>query len=379
MTTSTTLTHRQRFLNTMHYRTPDRYPLYDFNFWDETIPIWYDQGLDRKWTRRNIHELFELDASLGGGDNTSVKDIGSNVGLLPAFEHEVLQDLGDEEIVRQGDGALVRRHKHHVSIPPHVGHTLVDRQSWTEHYLPKLDPDDPARLPADFAARVAMHTHPDRDYVLTVNAGSLFGWLRDWMGMENIALVPYDDSAWLEEMVTTLADVTVAVLTKIFESGMRPDWCTMWEDMCYNSGPLLGPDHFKQYLVPHYRRITDICYKYGCDVISVDCDGKIDALVPHWLDAGVNCMFPIEIGNWADPVDLRERFGKEMLMMGGFDKHILAQTPDAIDAEILRLTPLVESGGYIPFCDHRVPPDVPLVNYQYYCKRAGQVWGKRLQ
>ena len=66
-------------------------------------------------------------------------------------------------------------------------------------------------------------------------------------------------------------------------------------------------------------------------------------------------------------------------MMGGFDKHILAQSPAAIDAEIKRLTPLVEEGGFIPFCDHRVPPDVSLVNYQYYCKRAGQVWGKRLQ
>ena len=293
MITSTPLSHRQRFLDCLQYRTPDRYPLYDFNFWDETIPVWYEQGLDRKWTRKNIHELFELDASLGGGDNTSVQDVGSKVGLMPGFAYEVLEDLGDEEIVRQSDGALIRKHKHHVSIPPHVGHTLVDRASWKEHYLPKLDPDDPARFSANWDQVVTRHAEPDRDYVLTVNAGSLFGWLRDWMGMENIALVPYDDPAWFEEMVTQCADVSVAVLTKVFESGLRPDWCTMWEDMCYNSGPLLGPDHFKQYLVPHYRRITDVCRKYGCDVISVDCDGKIDALLPHWLGAGVNCMFPI--------------------------------------------------------------------------------------
>jgi uroporphyrinogen decarboxylase len=90
-------------------------------------------------------------------------------------------------------------------------------------------------------------------------------------------------------------------------------------------------------------------------------------------------MFPIEIGNWADPVTLRKQFGKELLMMGGFDKRILAQSPQAIDDEIARLTPLVEEGGFIPFCDHRVPPDVPLVNYEFYCKRAGQVWGKRLK
>ena len=45
-------------------------------------------------------------------------------------------------------------------------------------------------------------------------------------------------------------------------------------------------------------------------------------------------------------------------------------------AEIERLTPLVDEGGYIPFCDHRVPPDVPLDNYRYYCRRAREAWGK---
>ena len=36
------------------------------------------------------------------------------------------------------------------------------------------------------------------------------------------------------------------------------------------------------------------------------------------------------------------------------------EEPDEIEAEVKRLTPLVEQGGFIPFCDHRVPPDVPM-------------------
>ncbi|MEZ4639792.1 MAG: hypothetical protein R2856_33345 [Caldilineaceae bacterium] len=38
--------------------------------------------------------------------------------------------------------------------------------------------------------------------------------------------------------------------------------------------------------------------------------------------------------------------------MGGFDKHILAQSKDDIAAEVDRPAPLVEEGGYISFCDH---------------------------
>ncbi|MEJ5171444.1 MAG: hypothetical protein WHU10_10690, partial [Fimbriimonadales bacterium] len=99
--------------------------------------------------------------------------------------------------------------------------------------------------------------------------------------------------------------------------------------------------------------------------------------LPLWLDCGVNCMFPIEVGTWrADPVQWRKEYGRDLLMMGGFDKQILAQGPEAIDAEIERLTPVVEEGGYIPFCDHRVPPTVSLSNYVHYLRRAREVWGR---
>jgi uroporphyrinogen decarboxylase len=238
-----------------------------------------------------------------------------------------------------------------------------------------------ARIPAAFESRdlderVRVWTDPNRTHPVFVNGGSLFGRLRDWMGMENIALVPYDDPAWFEEMVTTQADLIIAVLGKLFATGAQFDGVSMWEDMCYNAGPLLGPDHFRQYLVPHYRRISELCRKHGCDVLWVDCDGKIDDLLPMWLDAGINCMFPIEIGTWgADPVKYRKQYGKALLMQGGFDKHILAKTPADIEREIHRLAPLVEEGGFIPFADHRVPPDVPFENYLFYCRAARKVWG----
>ena len=197
------------------------------------------------------------------------------------------------------------------------------------------------------------------------------------MGLENVALVPYDDPAWFEEMVTTLADCTIGAMTRALESGAKFDSCSMWEDMCYSGGPLLSPNHFKQYLVPHYRRITDLLHKYGVDVVWVDCDGKIDNLLPLWLEAGVNCMFPLEVGTWGgDPVKYRKEYGKDLLLIGGFDKHILQGSQEQILAEILRLVPLVEEGGYIPLPDHRVPPDVPYENYLYYLRQARQVWGK---
>lgn len=112
------------------------------------------------------------------------------------------------------------------------------------------------------------------------------------------------------------------------------------------------------------------------NVTWVDSDGDISLLIPLWLDAGVNCMFPIEVGTWGlDPVALRKQYGQDLLMMGGFDKNILRRSRKAVERQVHRLAPLVEDGGYIAFCDHRVPPDVPFENYMYYLELVRQVWG----
>jgi Uroporphyrinogen decarboxylase (URO-D) len=371
------MNHRRRFLNTMSYKSVDRSPLYDFNYWDETIPQWHRQGMSDEVTRANAHTYLGLDASLDGGD-MPYWYTGINNNLYPGFEPELIEDRGQTVITRDHTGVIVERGKHEsLSIPTHVGHTLVDRASWIRHYKPKLDPDTPGRLPSDLDRRVPIWADNQRDHPVFNDVGSLYGKIRNWMGLENLAMVPYDEPVWFEEMVTTLADLQIGLLEKVFAAGAKIDACFFWEDMCYNAGPMLSPKHFKRYLVPQYRRITDLIRLHGCDVIGVDCDGLIDHLLPLWLEAGVNCMFPLEIGTWgADPVKYRKLYGQELLMMGGFNKRILATTPSQITDEIDRLAPLVEEGGYIAFCDHRVPPDVPLANYIHYCQEARRVWGK---
>ena len=60
------------------------------------------------------------------------------------------------------------------------------------------------------------------------------------------------------------------------------------------------------------------------------------------------------------------------------DCQAASRRPKAIPAEVERLEPLVEEGGFIPLGDHRVPADVPLANYIHYVKEAKRVWGKNL-
>lgn len=365
---------RQRFLATMHYLPRDRAPICDFGFWPETIDAWHSQGLPqavqyKDYDSTHTDKYFGMD-SLGGGPSP-------NVWLFPCFESKILEDRDDHELVQQHDGVTVLRKKHLGSIPQHHAHLLTDRDSWVKHYKPKLMADTPGRLPADWSDHRRQWQDPARSTPRVANCGSLYGWIRDWMGVENVSMVVYDDPVWLEEMVTTIADLVVTCLQISFDHGARFDAGAFWEDMCYSGGPLLSPAHFKQFLVPQYRRITSLLRCHGTDVIWVDCDGKIDALLPLWLEAGVNCMFPIEIGTWnADPLRFRRQYGRDLLMMGGFSKHTLSGSFPDIEREVLRLAPLVEEGGFIGFADHRVPPDVPFDNYRFYLQKVREIWGK---
>ncbi len=359
---------RQRFNAVMHYQRRDRSPIMDFGFWDETLVIWQEQGLPKG---------IDPDRYFGMDPQWITAPV--NVQLCPSFDFKVLEDRADTQIVVDNEGVTKEQGKFLGSIPRHIAHTLVDRTTWEKEFKWRLDGHSLARFPHDWEEYTLKQSNGIRDYPLGINAGSLYGWIRNWMGLEAVSVLVYDDRRLFDEMVETIADCILAALKRALASGIQFDYALMWEDMCYRAGPLLSPRIFKETLVPHYRRITQLLKEHGVDVVVVDCDGDITKLLPLWLEAGVNTMFPLEAGVWqADPVAYRERWGPDLLMIGGVGKRILAAGTDVIDAEVERLAPLVEAGGYIPTPDHRVPPDVPFANYLHYLRAARRVWGNNL-
>jgi uroporphyrinogen decarboxylase len=137
-----------------------------------------------------------------------------------------------------------------------------------------------------------------------------------------------------------------------------------------------SPAFFERTVGPHYARLVGLLKQHGIDIVSLDCDGKIDKLVPIWLRNGVNTMFPIEVGTWQASIrPWRELHGRALLGVGGMDKRVFARGRAAIDEEVERLRSLVELGGYLPCPDHRIAPDAEWDNVRYYCDRMRAVFG----
>lgn len=358
------MTHRERWLNVMHFRPVDHVPDEEFGYWDETFPVWHEQGLPREIDNNAIADQF-----FGFAPRRYVP---VNLGLIPGFEGGKVLEETDEHIITQtAEGVTQITFKDgHSSIPRYLEFPIKDWDSW-KRFKERMDPDAPGRYPDNWDEIVPQLNAADEPVI--VNLGSLFGTFRNWVGFENIAVMCIDQPDLIEDMVETHTNLVIKTLERAVRE-VRIDAGAFWEDICFNHGCIISPTMFRRWLTPRYKRITDFVKQAGCDVFYVDCDGNIMDVVEGWLEGGVNCMFPIEVAAGTSPHALREKYGHDVLMLGGVNKRELAKDRAAIDAEIERLVPLVEDGGYIPHVDHRCPPDVSYDNYLYYLKRKRETF-----
>ncbi len=379
------MNNRERILACLNYQPFDRLPVVHFGFWGETWKKWERNGemtaecRDLYYAKRTSAELAKyLGFDCGYADDTL---LNPDIGLAPPFERKVLRKHPDGSYdVLNPQGVVVRGCEGVVSIPAEVDHLLKDRASWEKEYLPRLQfhPDRVNRRPAGgesagkipFADAVEKLRKAPKDCLYGLHCGSLIGVMRNYLGVENLAYLQVDDEELFNEIVATIANLCFKCVKTALAAGVKFDYAHFWEDICFKNGPLISPRVFAERIGPHYKRITDLLLEHGIELVSLDCDGMIDALIPTWLENGVNTMFPIEVGTWnASIKPWRERYGRALRGVGGMNKTVFALDRQAVDAEIERLKPLVALGGYLPCPDHRIPPDAKFGLVQYYCQR----------
>ena len=372
------MTNRERVKAILHYQPVDRVPVVAFGYWNETLQKWAREGHITQEQCDGYYDNSPADNEIMqklGFDFNWNSCLGGNVHLFPAFEPQEISREADGAIIKRDENGLIVRVKPGVvSIPSEIGTTLTDREAWEEHYVPRLQYCR-ERIPVK-ALEAAREGDAGRDIPLALHCGSLYGFVRNLMGVEELSYMQVDDEELYAEIISTCADICYKVAETMLSYGVNFDYAHFWEDICFKNGPLVHPNVFARYVGPHYKRITDLLARHGIDIVSQDCDGKIDKLLPIWLENGVNTMFPIEVGTWnASIAPWREQYGKQLRGVGGMDKRVFAQDRAAVDREIERLRPLVEMGGYIPCPDHRIAPDAIYGNVAYYCERFRHVFG----
>jgi hypothetical protein len=362
----TQLTHRERFRRMMHYQSVDRIVHWEFGYLEETRQRWFREGLPReKDNDWKVESYFGVDPS---------DWVPLNAGIFPAFEGQakVLEQREHSRVIQLPDGTIQEEKTEGIkTIPHYLKHSIANREDWNR-FKERLNPKTPGRRTVDYREIGQKLRTSDRPVGIWM--GSFFGHHRDWAGFEGIAMMCLDDRELVEEMIRTTTDLLVHELSAAL-SEVEVDFAAGWEDICFRNGPIISPKMFGELVIPQVKRVTSLLRQHGVTVCWTDCDGDITQLVPLWLDAGINCMFPLEVHPGSDPVKYRKMFGKRILLRGGLEKYQLAHTKKEIVEELKRVEHVVNEGGYIPHGDHRIPEDVPLENYQYYTREKLNMLG----
>jgi uroporphyrinogen decarboxylase len=163
-------------------------------------------------------------------------------------------------------------------------------------------------------------------------------------------------------------------MKRVLEAGVV-DRIWINEDMAYKNHSMISPDMTREFLMPSWKRWIEESRQKGVLIFDMDSDGYIENLIPVWLEAGFNVCDPIEVAAGNDINKFRKMFGSNMAYRMGVDKRCIAKGGEAIRHELQRLEPVIKTGGFIPGCDHGVPPDVSWNDFVNYSEILAQMTG----
>ena len=121
-----TLTSQERITNILQHKPVDRIGLFE-HFWSDTQKVWTEQGHIQPGESLADHFGFDMELCWP-----------FNMVADPDFALEVIEETAETYLAKDGNGAILRRHKLHDATPEHVDFTVKDRAGWEEHIKPKL-------------------------------------------------------------------------------------------------------------------------------------------------------------------------------------------------------------------------------------------------
>ena len=374
---------RERFHATMNFERLDRPLLWEFCYWVPTLRRWYEEGLPSvggipddlgedgvvfgecigvDW--RNPYYDLDVNRALGFDEHTY--RIPVNNLLDPPFEAQMLEDHEEWYKTRDPDGQIVQISKINGSRR-HLESAVKSRADYERLREERLRPNLSERLPDDWPQireKLRERTFP----LLYGGYQGFFNSPRRLLGVERLLLAFYDDPQLVKDIINDAADLLIALYDPLL-ADIGGDCAMISEDMCYRGGSFVSPAMFREFMLPAYRKLTAFYRDHGIETILVDSDGDVMGLIPLLIEGGVTGLYPFEVTGKCDIVEVRRAFPRFQIL-GGLDKRQIAAGKAAIDEELERKVPYVfKSGGFVPFMDHSVPPDVSWEDFCYYRRR----------
>lgn len=351
------LTGIERIGNILRRKPVDRIGLFE-HFWGDTLKKWRGSG--------HISESEDLATHFGFDMATCwAFNLMADLDFVP----EIIEETEETVLTRDGNGALLRRHKLHNATPEHVDFAVKERQAWEEKIKPLLKPDR-RRIKFD-AYREAMDRTHRHDRFFCWSGVNVFELMHPVCGHEYMLIGMAMDPDWVRDMANVYSDVTIALMEILFAEEGKPDGIWFYEDMGFKQHPFMSPAMYREIIQPAHKKTIDYAHSLGLPVIMHSC-GFVEPLLPYMVEAGIDCLQVIEVKAGMDLLRIKKNFGDRLSLCGGMDaRNLVANDADAISRELSEKIPVAKGQyGYILHSDHSIPTTTDYETYRFFVDRG---------
>ena len=343
----------ERIGNILRRKPVDRIGLYE-HFWGDTLKKWREGSHISEDENLATHFGFDLATSWA-----------FNMVARLDFEPEVLEETEETIVTRDGNGAVLRRHKLHASTPEHIDFAVKERKAWEELAKPRLTPSR-ERIKSE-PYRNAKQACAEQDRFFFWSGVNVFEMMHPVCGHEFMLIGMADDPDWVRDMASTYSDLTIALMEILFAEEGKPDGIWFYEDMGFKQRPFMSPQMYREIIQPAHKKTIDYVHALGLPVIMHSC-GFIEPLLPGMVEAGIDCLQVIEVKAGMDPLRIKKNFGDRIALCGGMDaRNLVANDLEAIRTELAEKIPaLSENSGYILHSDHSIPTTTDYETYRFF-------------
>lgn len=355
------MTSAERFAAFLSRREHDRIPRFD-GYWPETIERWQHEGLDG--SAETVLGLLR-------------SDIGGVCWTWPVpfpDQHEVLEEDEQTQLVRTNMGKIERHWKSKSGTPEHIEFGCDSAAKWFEQFKPALLTAGLSVTPTD---AVEAHGKLRKAGKFSAMQGiESFEAMRQLCGDEILLMAMAAEPEWVRDMSTTYTDLILKDLAAAYDAGCQADAVWVFGDVGYNHGSFFSPAAYGDLIRPDHIRLCDWAHQRGMKFIY-HTDGDVRLLLDLFVEAGFDCIQPMEAKAHMDVRDLAPKYGQRLSFFGNVDMMVAATGDrDRIEHEMrTKLAAGMANWGYAYHSDHSVPPTVSWPTYQFIIELLDQYGG----
>jgi uroporphyrinogen decarboxylase len=191
-----------------------------------------------------------------------------------------------------------------------------------------------------------------------------FSDLRDLLGYEEALMAPLLEPDATREFLDRVVDFNLALAAEaVRRFGIKIIATT--DDVAMNAGPLFSDDCYREVIFPSFRKVMQGYKALGCLTVK-HCDGDVRPLVDLWVEAGIDCLDPIDPGAGLTMREMKAKYGDRIALKGNIDcvKTLCTGTPDEVKAEVRQALADAGPSGLILSSSNTVHRGVKPENYR---------------